>query len=86
MFDEYLPAGEKSKLLSEAAGGCDDTFERKAAKDLKLWRCSDSGGQLKVEEIAQKPLKKEMLDTNVRLSFQEEFLVFEYLLLLLVVA
>ena len=68
MFDEYLPAGEKSKLLSAAAGGCDDTFERKAAKDLKLWRCSDSGGQLKVEEIAQKPLKKEMLDTNVRVT------------------
>ena len=66
MFDEYLPSNEKSKILSAAAGGCDDNFERKAAKELKLWRCSDSGGQLKVEEIAQKPLKKEMLDTNVR--------------------
>ena len=39
MFDEYLPSGEKSKVLSAAAGGSDDSHELKAAKDLKLWRC-----------------------------------------------
>jgi hypothetical protein len=29
-----------------------------------LWKCSDEGGALKVTEIAQKPLTRQMLDTN----------------------
>ena len=30
-------------------------------------RCSDEGGQLKVTEVGEKPLKREMLDTTVSL-------------------
>jgi len=64
LFEEYLPMGEKRNLLPASAGGTDDAFERKAAANLKLWKCSEEGSQLKVSEISEKPLKKEMLDTN----------------------
>ena len=33
-------------------------------------RCSDESGSLKVTEIGEKPLKREMLDTNVSLVIQ----------------
>ena len=33
-------------------------------------RCSDESGSLKVTEIGEKPLKREMLDTNVSLVRQ----------------
>ena len=38
MFEEYLPMGDKSSVLSAEQGGSDDQHERKAAKDLKLWK------------------------------------------------
>lgn len=64
LFEEYLPLEEKKNLLPASAGGADDSYERKAAASIKLWKCSEEGSQLKVTEIGEKPLKKEMLDTN----------------------
>lgn len=64
VFNEFLPVAEKRNILPAEKGGQDDVYERKAASNLKLWRCSDADGKLKVEEVAQKPLNKNMLDTN----------------------
>jgi len=33
---------------------------------FNVTRCSDEGRQLKVTEVGEKPLKRDMLDTNVR--------------------
>lgn len=64
LLDEDLPLAEKGQLKSASQGGADDAYERKAAAQLKLWKCSDESSQLKVTEVATAPLEKSMLDTN----------------------
>ncbi|KAI0222162.1 Villin-1 [Lamellibrachia satsuma] len=64
LFEEYLPLSDKSSLQSASEVPPDDVYERKAASQLKLWKCSDESGELQVTEVGEKPLKREMLDTN----------------------
>ena len=44
----------------------DSTFERKSKDLVKLYRVSDESGALEISEVGSYPLKREMLDTNVR--------------------
>lgn len=65
-YDEIItnalgpPAGIKDAAEAEE----DEAFSRKHASNTKLYRVSDESGSLVVTEVAAKPLKQSMLDTN----------------------
>lgn len=63
-FFEILGSGSPSQVPDESTSEDDETFERSDEKITVLYTVSDSSGTLKVEPIAQKPLKQEMLNTN----------------------
>jgi len=48
------------------AASDDSTFERKSKDLVKLYQVSDASGVLEINEIGSYPLKRDMLDTNVR--------------------
>jgi hypothetical protein len=54
----------QSKPTSLPKGMDDASHELEKQKSIKLYHLSDAGGKLEVKEIAERPLKKEMLDTN----------------------
>ena len=69
MSDEFV------KTMNSVADGTprdieeatdDSTFERKSKDLVKLYRVSDESGSLEISEVGSYPLKREMLDTNVR--------------------
>lgn len=63
-FFEVLGSGSPDEVPDETAGGDDEAFERGHESTTTLYTVSDASGSLKVEPIAQKPLKQEMLNTN----------------------
>lgn len=71
MTDEFV------KTMNSVADGTprdieeatdDSTFERKSKDLVKLYRVSDESGALEISEVGSYPLKRDMLDTNVRLQ------------------
>ena len=69
MTDEFV------KTMNSVADGTprdigeatdDTTFERKSKDLVKLYRVSDESGALEITEVGSYPLKRDMLDTNVR--------------------
>ncbi|KAL7025953.1 hypothetical protein ACKWTF_013721 [Chironomus riparius] len=63
-FFEILGSGSPSQVPDESTAEDDEAFERSEERVTALYTVSDASGSLKVEPIAQKPLKQEMLNTN----------------------
>jgi len=64
LFWEKFGKPKPKKIKTAAEGGDDDAHARKLDGQTKLYRISDAGGKLKIEEVAGRPLTREMLDTN----------------------
>lgn len=56
--------GGEGHIASAAEGGDDSSHEQAAATEVKLFRVSDSSGELVVTPVGSVPLKKAQLDTN----------------------
>jgi gelsolin len=63
-FFEVLGSGSPSQVPDESTAEDDEAFERKDSDATTLYTVSDASGTLKVEPVATKPLKQEMLNTN----------------------
>ncbi|XP_022245088.1 villin-1-like [Limulus polyphemus] len=63
VFNKWLPIKEK-KLKSYKDVVADDVIERKLRKELKLYRCCDEGGTLKVTEVKGGPLDQSDLTSQ----------------------
>ncbi|CAO1441408.1 unnamed protein product [Diamesa hyperborea] len=63
-FFEILGSGSPSQVPDESTSEDDEAFERSDESGVALYTVSDASGSLKVEPIATKPLKQEMLNTN----------------------
>ena len=57
-------AAKPAKIKTAADGGDDDTHVKMGAESVHLYKVSDAGGKITTTEIATRPLKKELLDTN----------------------
>ena len=64
MWDAHLPLAEKS-IKSACEGGSDVTEEKTMSKTIKLYRCTEEEGTLKVSEVKSGPLLKADLDSTV---------------------
>lgn len=63
LFDKLLPLRERSvRAASEVVS--DEKQERRVAEELRLYRCSDEDGALKVVEVKSGPLLQTDLDKN----------------------
>ncbi|XP_066925925.1 gelsolin, cytoplasmic-like [Clytia hemisphaerica] len=56
--------GDKGPIKSAEEGGDDVEHDSQDKVEVCLYRVSDASGELKIEEAAKKPLKKEDLDTD----------------------
>ncbi|PIK60974.1 villin, partial [Apostichopus japonicus] len=65
-YDEILTnaLGAVSGIKAASEVEEDEAFSRKHAASTKLYRVTDESGSLVVTEVAAKPLKQSMLDTN----------------------
>lgn len=63
-FFELLGGGSPLDVPDESAGGDDETFESSVEKVVTLHRVSDATGSMKITQVAEKPLKQAMLDSN----------------------
>ncbi|XP_046804094.1 gelsolin isoform X1 [Lucilia cuprina] len=63
-FFNVLGSGSPSQVPEESAAEEDAAFETADANSVTLYKVTDSSGKLKIEAIAQKPLRQEMLDTR----------------------
>jgi hypothetical protein len=59
-----LGTPKPAKIKSADEGGDDDKHSREAAANVALYRVSDSSGKIEIQQINEKPLKREHLDTN----------------------
>lgn len=64
-FFRELGGGSAAQVPDESAAEEDEAFERKDADSITLYKVSDSSGSLKVEQIGTKPLRQDMLKTEV---------------------
>jgi len=63
-FFQTLGSGSPSAVPDESTSEDDETFEKGDERATTLYHVSDASGALKVETVATKPLKQEMLNTN----------------------
>ncbi|XP_052236637.1 advillin-like isoform X1 [Dreissena polymorpha] len=63
MWDAHLPLSEKS-VAPASAGGADEVAERQSTSSIKLYRCTEEQGTLKVSEVKSGPLVKADLDSS----------------------
>lgn len=63
-FFDTLGSGSPDQVPEESAAEEDGAFERADADAVTLYRVSDASGSLKIDPIASKPLRQEMLDTR----------------------
>lgn len=59
-----LGSGSASRVPDESTSEDDEAFEKAEERLTTLYTVSDASGALKVDPIATKPLKQEMLNTN----------------------
>lgn len=64
MWDAHLPLAEKT-VAPASAGGADDVAERQSASAIKLYRCTEEDGTLKVSEVKSGPFVKADLGSDV---------------------
>jgi len=63
-FYEELGSGSADDELKSSSED-DQEAEDADNRAVALYKVSDAGGEMQVEEVSGKPLKKEMLDQNV---------------------
>lgn len=63
-FFDLLGSGSPDTVPEEAISEDDADFERNDANKVALYKVSDADGSLKVDPIAQKPLRQDHLNTN----------------------
>lgn len=63
LFESLLPLKEKSKLAVESS---DDVVDKQVTIEIKLYRCSDDDGTLRVTEVKAGPLHQSDLNSGVR--------------------
>lgn len=63
MWDAHLPLSER-KVKPASEGGADEAAERMGAAAIKLYRCTEEDGTLKVSEVKSGPLVKADLDSD----------------------
>lgn len=59
-----MGSGSPDQVPEESAAEEDAAFETADANSVTLYKVTDSSSKLKIETIAQKPLRQEMLDTR----------------------
>jgi len=64
LFEMCLPLKEKGQLKSESEYG-DDTVDRETSQEIKLYRCTDDEGTLRVTEVKAGPLLQGDLNSGV---------------------
>lgn len=64
-FFKVLGGGSPDKVPDESAAEEDAAFETKDAAAVTLYKVTDSAGTLKVETISTKPIRQEMLKSEV---------------------
>ena len=68
MWDAHLPLAEKS-IAPASAAGADDVAERQSASAIKLYRCTEEEGTLKVSEVKSGPFVKNDLTSDVSTEY-----------------
>lgn len=63
-FFNILGSGSPSQVPEESAAEEDAAFETADANSVTLYKVSDASGKLKIDTVAQKPLRQEMLETS----------------------
>lgn len=63
-FWEALGGYPEGGVAGAAEGGDDKEEERKAKKEIKLYKVSDASGEMTTEQIAGAKLKRDMLDST----------------------
>lgn len=62
LFETLLPLKEKSQLRPETS---DDVVDKQVTVEIKLYRCSDDDGTLRVTEVKAGPLHQNDLNSGV---------------------
>lgn len=65
-FFKVLGSGSADKVPDESAAEEDAAFETKDAAAVTLYKVTDAAGTLKVETISTKPIRQEMLKSEVK--------------------
>lgn len=68
-FFGILGGGSPAQVPDESAAEEDESFERKDAASVTLYKVSDSAGSLQVDTISTKPIRQEMLKSEVSAIF-----------------
>ncbi|KAL5274428.1 Gel family protein [Megaselia abdita] len=63
-FFQVLGSGSPSEVPDESTAEEDAAFEKSDENSVTLYKVSDQSGKLKVDSVASKPLRQEMLDTK----------------------
>lgn len=64
LFFTTLGSGSPDSVPEASVAEEDGAFETKDERSVALYKVSDASGSLKVETVAQKPLRQDMLDRN----------------------
>lgn len=64
LFEMYLPLKDRSQKKS-ASDYSDDAVDREVTHEIKLYRCSDDDGTLRVTEVKVGPLFQQDLNSGV---------------------
>ena len=59
-----LGTPKPARIKTAEQGGDDDKYSREAAASVALYRVSNASGTMQMTPIPERPLKREMLDTN----------------------
>lgn len=81
-FFNVLGSGSPDSVPEENADEEDGAFETNDAAAVTLYKVSDAGGSLKVEPISTRPLRQEMLNTDVSVSPSVRQSMFEFYFLI----
>jgi villin 1/advillin len=66
VFDSQLPLKVKKKFLKPPTDFTDDQADKRVTQEIKLYRCSDDDGTLRVTEVKTGPLYQADLNSGVR--------------------
>lgn len=69
-FFRVLGSGSADKVPEDSTAEDDAAFETADAAAVTLYKVTDAGGALKVETISTKPIRQEMLKSEVCKSYQ----------------
>lgn len=61
-----MGGGSAAQVPEDSTAEEDSVFETKDASAVTLYKVSDAGGSLKVDTISTKPIRQEMLKSEVK--------------------